>query len=67
MTTPLTKLTTAQLTTLANTTLGNLKPYQIDQVQDALARVNYNRGSASDVSGQPLISAIITSLGTNQP
>ncbi len=68
MPTPYTRLTTAQLNTLASTTLGNLYPYQIRQVMEVLDRVNWGaRGSDSDVSGQPLISAIVTTLGSNNP
>jgi hypothetical protein len=65
--TPYTKLTTAQLNTLASTTLGNLYPYQLAQVQDALSRLHYERGSTSDVGTQPTISAIVTALGSNNP
>ncbi len=68
MPTPYFRLTTAQLNTLNSTTLGNLKPYQLRQVQEVLDRVNWGeRGSDSDVSVQPLISAIVTALGTNNP
>ena len=65
--TPYTKLTTAQLNTLTSTTLGNLYPYQLQQVMDALARLHYERGSNSDVSAQPTISTIVTALGSNNP
>lgn len=68
MPTPYFRLTTAQLNTLASTTLGNLKPYQLRQVQEVLDRVNWgNRGGDSDVSVQPTISTIVTALGTNNP
>lgn len=67
MPTPLTRLTTAQFTALLTTQLGDLRPYQLEQVLDVLARVKYERGSTSDVAVQPLISAIATSLSTNNP
>lgn len=67
MPTPLTKLTTAQLTTLGSTTIANAKPYQLQQVLDAIARTKWDRGSNSDVSAQPTISTIITALGSNNP
>jgi hypothetical protein len=67
MPTPLSRLTTAQLTALLTTQLGALKPYQLEQVQDVLSRVKFERGSNSDVSVQPTISTITTSLSTNNP
>lgn len=67
MPTSITKLTTTALNSLAATTLGNLKPYQLDQVQDVLNRLKWERGSNSDVSVQPTISTIITALGSNNP
>ncbi len=67
MPTAYTRLTTAAITTLASTTLGNLKPYQIDQVMEVLNRLKWDRGSNSDVSVQPTVSTIITSLGANNP
>ncbi len=67
MPTPLTKLTTAQLNTLSSTTIGNAKPYQLQQTLDAINRVKWDRGSNTDVSAQPTISTIITSLGSNNP
>ncbi len=67
MATPYTRLTTAALNTLASTTLGNLKPYQLQQVMEVLDRLDYVRGGASDVSTQPTISTIITALGSNNP
>jgi hypothetical protein len=66
--TPYTRLTTAQLNSLASTTLANLYPYQIWQVMEVLDRVNWGpKGSNSDMSGQPTISAVITALGSNNP
>ena len=67
MPTPRTKMTNTVITALLSTTLGNLRPYQLEQVQDVLNRFKWNRGSNSDLSVQPLISAIVTSLGTNEP
>lgn len=67
MTTPYTRLTTATLTALASTTLGNLKPYQLRQVIEALERTNFVKGSNSDMASQPTISTIITALGSNNP
>ncbi len=68
MPTPKTKLTTAELTSMASSTLGNLKPYQLDQVKDALSRLNWgSRGSVSDMSGQPTITTIISTIGSNEP
>jgi hypothetical protein len=72
--TPYTKITTAQLTTLASSTLGSLCPYQLQQVQEALDQINWGRansnagcGSQSDISNQPTITQIIAALGANQP
>lgn len=67
MPTPRAKLTTAALNTLNATTLGNLKPYQLEDVLSVVDRTNYNRGSNSDVSVQPTISTIVTALGSNNP
>ena len=67
MPTPLTKLTTAQLTALLTTQLGNLRPYQLGQVLDALSRTNWEKGSVSDMSLQPTITTIVTALSTNEP
>lgn len=67
MPTPRAKLTTTALSTLTATTLGNLKPYQLEDVLDAISRTNYNRGSNTDVSAQPTISTIVTALGANNP
>ena len=74
-----TRLTTSALSSLASTTLGNLKPYQLRQVQEVLDRVNWGKasanlgvdpdigeGSESDVT-QPTIAQIITLLGANNP
>ena len=74
-----TRLTTSALNSLASTTLGNLKPYQLRQVQEVLDRVNWGKasanlgvdpdigkGSESDVT-QPTIAQIITLLGANNP
>lgn len=65
MATPYTRLTTAQMSTLTSTTLGNLKPYQIRQVVEFLDRFNYVRGSNSDVSTESTITTIVTALSTN--
>lgn len=76
MPTPYTRLTTAAITTLASTTLGNLYPYQIRQVQEFLDRLNWGgapavapqgEGSDSDVGAQPTITQIITFIGANNP
>ena len=74
MPTPYTRLTTSALNSLASTTLGNLYPYQIRQVQELLGRVNWGnansvagKGSDSDVGAQPTITQIITLLGSNNP
>lgn len=74
MPTPYTRLTTSTLNSLASTTLGNLYPYQILQVEELLNRVNWGNansvageGSNSDVSAQPTITQIITMLGSNNP
>jgi hypothetical protein len=70
--TPYTRLTTAALNTLNSTTLGNLHPYQLDQVVEYLARINWGNansvageGSTSDESGQPTIAQIVTLAGSN--
>jgi hypothetical protein len=69
-----TRLTTAALNTLNATTLGNLQPYQIKQVQEYLNRVNWGNansvageGSQSDVGSQPTIAQIVTLMGSNNP
>lgn len=67
MPTPYTRLTTAALNTLCSTTLGNLQPYQLKQVMEVLDRVDFVKGSQSDMSGQPTISTIVTALGSNNP
>jgi hypothetical protein len=74
MPTPYTRLTTSTLNSLASTTLGNLYPYQILQVEELLNRVNWGNansvageGSNSDVGAQPTITQIITMLGSNNP
>lgn len=65
MATPYSKLTEAQIVALQSTTLGNLKPFQIRQIHEALERKNYNRGSNSDVSVQSTIATIFTAQGNN--
>jgi hypothetical protein len=74
MPTPYSRLTTAALNTLASSTLGSLKPYQIWQVKEVLERVNWanansgaGEGSASNEGNQPTISQIVTMLGSNNP
>jgi hypothetical protein len=51
-----------------------LYPYQIQQVEELLNRVNWGNansvageGSNSDVGAQPTITQIITMIGTNNP
>jgi len=67
-----TRLTTAQLNTLNATTLGNLKPYQLEQVCEWLSRISWGkansssgRGAQSNVSNQPTIAQIVTLAGSN--
>ena len=67
-----TRLTTAALNTLNSTTLGNLKPYQIEQVVEYLSRVscgkansNAGRGAQSNISNQPTMAQIVTLCGSN--
>ena len=74
MATPYTRLTTAQLTSLAGTALSALRPYQILQVEEYLDRVNWGKansssgeGSQSNVSAQPTIAQILTLMSTNNP
>ena len=67
MPTHLSKMTTAGLTAIQATTVAELKPYQVDQIQDVLNRLKWDRGSNSDVSVQPTIATILTALGTNEP
>lgn len=74
MPTPYTRLTTAQLNTLNSTTLGNLFPYQIDQVKEYLSRIAWGNadsvsgeGGQSDVGNQPTIAQIVTLAGSNNP
>lgn len=66
------RLTTAALNTLNSTTLGNLKPYQIAQVQEYLNRIAWGKanntageGSQSNVSNQPTMAQIVTLAGSN--
>lgn len=74
MPTPYTRLTTAALNTLTSTTLANLHPYQICQVQEYLDRIAWGKanggageGSMSDVGNQPTIAQIVTLAGSNNP
>lgn len=67
MPTPYTRLTAATLNSLTSTTIGNAKPYELQQVLEAIDRTNYDRGSKSDVSVQPTISTIVTAIGANNP
>lgn len=74
MPTPYTRLTTAALNTLNATTLGNLQPYQINQVKEFLDRVHWGsanggsgEGSQSDGGSQPTIAQIVTLMGSNNP
>ncbi len=65
MPTPRGRLTTAALNTLNSTTLGNLKPYQLEDVLSFIDRLKWDRGSNSDLSVQPTLSTIITAVGSN--
>jgi hypothetical protein len=78
--TAFTRLKTSDLNTLASTTLGNLRPYQIEQVAQFLARVLWGNatttlgvtaalgeGSMSDIGNQPTIAQIVTLMGSNDP
>ena len=72
MPTPYGRLTTAALNTLNSTTLGNLKPYQIQQVREYLSRIAWGKansssgeGSQSNVANQPTIAQIVTLAGSN--
>lgn len=74
MPTPYGRLTTAALNTLNSTTLGNLKPYQIRQVQEYLDRMAWGNanskageGSDSNVGNQPTIAQVVTLAGSNNP
>ena len=74
MPTPYGRLTTAALNTLAATTLGNLKPYQIRQVQEYLDRIQWGKannsageGSDANVANQPTITQVVTLAGSNNP
>lgn len=67
MPTPYTSLTTSALNTLTASTLGSLKPYQLQQVMEVLDKVKFERGSVSDMSAQPTITTIVTALGSNNP
>ena len=69
-----TRLTTSALNSLGSTTLANLKPYQIRQVQEYLDRVAWGKannsageGSDSNISNQPTIAQIVTLMGSNNP
>ena len=71
--TPYTRITNAQFNALASSTLGSLYPYQLDQVHEALSKINWGqansnagKGSMSDVSNQPTIAQILTALGSNK-
>ena len=69
-----TRLKTSDLNSLNSTTLGNLKPYQIEQVTEYLGRINWGNansvsgeGAQSNVSNQPTIAQIVTLAGSNNP
>jgi hypothetical protein len=63
--TPYTRLTTAALSSLLSTTLGNLKPYQIRQVQEWLDRTYYIAGPQSDVSVESNMTTIVGTVSPN--
>jgi hypothetical protein len=71
--TPYTKLTTSGFSAIQATTVANLYPYQIMQLQELLSQVawgkgpTYTQGSQSDVSNQPTLGNILTLLGANNP
>lgn len=69
-----TRLKTSDLNTLNSSTLGTLKPYQIQQVVEYLERINWGKanssageGSQSNVSNQPTLTQIVTLAGSNNP
>jgi len=57
--TPYTRLTTAALNALLSTTVGNLHPYQVKQVQEWLDRQQNYESPDSDVSVQPTLTTIV--------
>jgi hypothetical protein len=59
------RLTTAALNTLLSTTLGNLKPYQIRQVQEWLSRTYYVQGPQSDVGVESNMTTIVGTVSPN--
>lgn len=67
MPTPKSRLTTAQMNTLNASTLGSLKPYQVEQAIEFINRLKWDRGSNSDLSVQPTFTAIVTAIGSNNP
>lgn len=74
MPTPYTRLTTSALNTLNSSTLGTLKPYQLNQVMEYLSRVNWGaansgsgKGSISNEANQPTMAQIVTAVSPNNP
>ena len=67
MAVPYQRLTKAELTALQATPIGNLKPYQLQQFQEALSKVNYNKGSTSDIAAQPTITTIVATMPAGYP
>lgn len=67
MAVPYQRLTKAELVALQATPIGNLKPYQVQQFAEAISKVNYNRGSGSDVAAQPTITTIVATMPAGYP
>jgi hypothetical protein len=55
-------LTKAELSALMSTQLGNLRPYQIEQIADALRRRGWER--PGDVTAQSTLSTLVAGWGS---
>ena len=56
---PYVRLTTAAMNSLLSTTVGNLHPYQVKQVQEWLDRQQNYESPDSDTSVQPTLTTIV--------
>ncbi len=62
------RLTNAQLVTLGSTTVNNLKPSDVDSLEDFLTRVNAKRApDYKNGSGEDTISTLVSNLNGLNP